>query len=190
MGKSITWWESGDIQVAQGPLRDNYTATTTLLNTSDLRTYPADFWRIGRALRIDALGSLKNIVTTPGTVTFNLKLGSVVVFTTGAIQLNADVHAILPFWLEIMLTCRSVGSGTSATFMGQGKITGKMVTVTAGQVDGPNTHSVLMVPTSAPAVGTGFDSTAAQQLDLQAAFSIQATGTGVQLEQYVPTVVN
>lgn len=189
MGR-MSWYEATTAADTQGTFHTTYTTAKSVINTADLKTYPADFWTKGRSLEIDVIGGLSNIVTTPGTITFNVKLGSVIVFTTGAVQLNATAHTKLPFWLKILMTCRSVGSGTSATFIGQARLVGKMFTNTAAQVDGVNTDSVLMVPATAPAVGTGFDSTAAQQLDFHAGFSISDVGNGIQIEQYVPTVRN
>ena len=186
----MSWYEVSRTAIAQATFHTTYTTAKTVINSSDVVTYPADFWTIGRVLELDVIGAISNIVTTPGTITFNVKFGSVIVFTTGAIQLNATAHTKLPFWLRILLTCRAVGSGTSANFIGQGIAMGKMFTNTAGQTDGANTDSLLLVPATAPAVGTGFDSTAAQQLDFHAGFSISDAGNGIQIEQYCPTVRN
>lgn len=161
-----------------------FTTAKTVINTSDLRTLEPDFFEIGRNLDFRIIGSLSNIVTTPGTVTFQIMLGAIVVYTTGAIQLNATAHTNLPFWLDIMLTCRAVGSGTSANLEGQGKISGVMFTSTALQIDGVNTMTTLLVPATAPGVGTGFSSTIANQLDLFAGFSISDAGNNVTVRQY------
>ncbi len=168
----------------------SFTTAKTVIPTNALLTFPADFWEVGRVLEIDVWGSISNIVTTPGTITFQHKMGSVIAFTTGAIQLNATAHTNLPFRLTTTLTCRSVGSGTSATFMGMAQAVGKMFTNTAGQTDGANTDSVLMVPATAPAVGTGWDSTAAQQLDFFAGFSISDAANTIQIQQYLVKLLN
>ena len=60
-----------------------------------------------------------------------------------------------------------------------------MVTATAAQTDGANTMAMLQCPATAPAVGTGFDSTVANLLDFWAGFSISNAGNGVQIHQYV-----
>jgi len=173
-----------------GPTLASSASATTLLPTNALKTFPADFWEIGRALEIDVLGSLGTLVTTPGTMTFALKLGSVVAFTTGAIQLNATAHTTKPFWLKVFLTCRAVGSGTSANLMGQAIAFGAMFTATAGQADGANSQTILMAPATAPAVGTGFDSTAAQQLDLHGTFSIADAANTCAVHQYLVKLLN
>ena len=172
-------------QKAAGTLFNTYTTAKTVINPEALATLPPGFFdRVGQTLDIDVWGAISNIVTTPGTVTFQCMLGTIVVFTTGAIQLNATAHTTLPFHLHARLTLNAVGSGTSATFRGQAVIEGVMVTLTAGQTDGANTQSTINVPATAPAVGTGFDSTIQTILDFWAGFSISNAGNGVQIHQY------
>lgn len=179
-----TWEELLVAQEAAGTLYNTYTTSKSVINPQALFTLPAGFFTIRKKLRIRVNGAISNIVTTPGTITFEVKIGSVVAFTTGAIQLNATAHTTLPFRLEIDLTCRAVGSGTSANLMGQAVVQGMMFTATAGQTDGANTMAMLMAPATAPAVGTGFDSTIANVLDFWAGFSISNAGNGVQIHQY------
>jgi len=167
-----------------GTLFNTYTTSKTILPTGSVPTLAPNFFTVGKQLFIRALCGVSNIVTTPGTITFEVKVGSVVAFTTGAIQLNATAHTLLPLWLEIMLTCRSVGSGTSATLMGMGRVQGIAPTLTAGQTDATNTGGIQSAPATAPAVGTGFDSTVSNTLDLWAGFSISNAGNGVQVQQY------
>jgi hypothetical protein len=171
-------------QQAAGTLFNTYTTAKTVINPQALYVLPAGALYIGKQWLIKVVGAISNIVTTPGTINFQIKMGSVVAFDTGAIQLNATAHTTLPFWLDILLTCRSVGNGTNAAFMGQGNITGKMVTATAGQTDSAQDMPTLMCPATAPANGTGFDSTVANIVDLWAGFSISNAGNGVQIQQY------
>jgi hypothetical protein len=159
---------------AAGTLFTTYTTAKSVINPQALYQLPAGFFYIGKALRVTAKGGISNIVTTPGTMNFQVKIGSVVAFDTGALQLNATAHTTLPFWLEIELTCRSVGSGTSATLMGLAQITGRMFTATAGQTDDAQGMQTLLAPATAMAVGTGFDSTVANTIDLWAGFSIRS----------------
>jgi hypothetical protein len=185
-----TWQEAVTIQRAAGTLLNTFTTAKTVINPDALVVLPQNYLYPGRMLRITVLGAISNIVTTPGTITFQVMFGSVIAFTTGAIQLNATAHTTLPFELEILLTCRATGSGTSANMMGQGKATGVMFTKTAGQTDGANSETVIMVPVTAPAVGTGFDSTAALTIDFFAGFSISNAGNGIQVQQYIIESLN
>lgn len=174
---------------AQGTLKNSFTTAASLLPASAVPTLPANFWQVGKTLRIIVSGGLSNVVTAGPTFTFNVMLGSVIVFTTGAIQCNDTAHTLLPFWLEILMTCRSIGSGTSAKFIGQAVMKSLAFTRTADQVDGVNSDNILMCPATAPALGTGFDSTAAAALDLYAACSTSNSGNGVQVEQYTATII-
>lgn len=185
-----TWQETLVTQEAAGTLFTTYTTSKTVINPQALYTFPAGFWKIGRAVRLFVAGGISNIATTPGTLTFEVKIGSVIAFTTGAIQLNASAHTTLPFWLDLLLTCRSVGASAGGTLMGQGQITGLMVTRTAGQTDDAQGHQTVLVPQTAPAVGTGFDTTTAQILDLWAGFSISNIGNAIQIQQYKVVSLN
>jgi len=175
-------------QQAQGTLYNTYTTAKTVLNPQALWTVPAGFFaNTGQAVTIDVAGGISNIVTTPGTVTFQVQMGptaNIVAFTTGAIQLNATAHTTLPFYLTIKLVVNSVGSGTNAKFLGMGTLSGVMFTLTAGQTDAVNTSGVYQVPATAPAVGTGWDSTVANIMDFWVGFSISNAGNGVQVATY------
>lgn len=185
-----SWANVLAVQEAAGTLFNTYTTSKTVINPQALKVLPDGFWRIGKAVRVTVAGGLSNIVTTPGTVTMEVKIGSVVAFTTGAIQLNATAHTLLPFWLDVLLTCRSVGSSTSATLMGMGRLQGIQPTLTAAQVDAVNTGGIFSSPATAPAVGTGFDSTIANILDFWTGFSISNAGNGIQVAQYVVEELN
>ena len=60
-------------------------------------------------------GQISNVVTTPGTLTLDFRLGSVVAFNGGAMQLSTTAHTTVPFIAEFLLTARAVGGGTSVT---------------------------------------------------------------------------
>ncbi len=169
---------------AAGTLFNTYTTAKTILPGTSVITLAPNFFTVGKQLLVRACLGVSNLVTTPGTIHFQVKVGSVIAFTTGNIQLNATAHVLLPVWLEIMLTCRSVGSGTSATLMGMGRLQGIQPTLTAGQTDATNTAGIYSAPATAPAVGTGFDSTVSNTLDLWAGFSISDAANGVQIQQY------
>src|SRR6266436_2141581 len=95
-------------QRAAGTNFNTYTTAKTVINQNDLFQFPPNYFQIGKKLRITVAGGLSNIVTTPGTVALQVMLGSIVVFTTGNIQLNATAHVLLPFWLDVLLRCDSV----------------------------------------------------------------------------------
>jgi hypothetical protein len=173
-----------------GTLLNTYTTAKSILNAEDVISLPANYFGVGKKLKVRVSGGLSNIVTTPGTITFQMMVGAVIAWTSGAIQLNATAHTLLPFILEFFLRCDSSGSGTAAKLLGMGEARGIQFTNTAAQTDGVNTSSIIQVPATAPAVGTGFDSTVAQKLDFFAGFSISNAGNGVQLYDYTVEEMN
>lgn len=172
-------------QSAVGAAFGSFTTAKSVLNLADVVALPANYLSVGKRLKVVVSGALSNIVTTPGTVSFQIMMGSVIAWTSGAIQMNATAHTLLPFKLEVDLRCDSIGATTTAKLLGVGWLSGIQFTLTAGQVDGVNSSTGLIVPSTAPAVGTGFDSTAAQNLDFYTAFSISNAGNVVQIYDYV-----
>ena len=178
------WQQTLVTQQAAGTLFNTYTAAKTVINPQALLTLPAGFFNIGKMLRIFVAGAISNIVTTPGLMNFQVKIGAAIVFDTGNIQLNATAHTLLPFWLDLVLTCRAIGNGTNANLMGIGSCSGIMFTRTAAQIDDVQGCQTILVPQTAPAVGAGFDSTIANIVDFWCGFTINNAGNGVQIQQY------
>lgn len=186
---SQSWVQTLVSQQAQGTFFTTYTTAKTIINPQALYTLPAGFFDvIGKRMKIEAMGSISNIVTTPGTITFQVMLGAVVVFTSGAIQMSTTAHTKLPFRFTAWLTARTLGSSTSATLIGMGEAVSQCFSISAA--DGTSSHSILMAPNTSPAVGTGFDSTSAQILDFWAGFSISNAANGIQIEEYTVTSEN
>jgi hypothetical protein len=135
---------------------------------------------VGQMLRLRATGRISNIVTTPGTLTFKLKLGptnNIAVATSSAFQLNAVAKTNVSWTLDLDILVKSVGTGTSATLLTNGLWTSESVVGSA--VPGSGGSGALLWQASAPAVGTGFDSTITNVFDLTGTFSL--TGNSVQL---------
>jgi hypothetical protein len=74
--------------------------------------------------------------------------------------------------------------------MGQGKLTGIMWVVSGATADLATTHATLMVPNTAPAVGTGFDSTIATTLDFFMACGTSNAGNTATIHQYIVEALN
>lgn len=164
-----------------GSALSNSSSATSILPAQAKLTIPANLLDyVGRRLKISAQGRISNIVTTPGTLTLDLRLGGTVVFNGGAMQLSTTAHTTLPWWWDVELTLRVTGS--SAQFMGQGRFMSQAASISGA--DPTTGHSLLLTPNTAPAVGTAFDATAAEQLDLFATFSIANSGNAITLHQY------
>jgi hypothetical protein len=169
------------------------TATTaaTLLPPDNRYTLPAGFFQLGRKLRITATGQMSNIITTPGTLTLDVRMGpssNIIVQTSQAIQLNAVAKTNVVWRYEMILGCRTTGSGTTATLMSFGYFASESVVGAGTGAVGSTGNGFICIPASAPVVGTGFDSTVAMVVDVFAKFSL--TGNSIQLMQYTLESLN
>lgn len=181
-----TWCQTLYSMPVDGAALTNVAATATSLlpaaaNSDPGLTLPANFFAyIGQQLIIRAAGRVSNVVTTPGTLTLDVTLGGTVVFTSGAMQMSTTAHTSLPIWYEIYLTLRAIGQ--TANLMGQGKISGQPMSLTA-VADSTTTVGTLMMPNTAPAVGGNFNSRVSQLFDHRATFSVATATTSIQLHQ-------
>lgn len=154
-------------------------ATSMLLGQSKF-TFPANLLKVGDELTVRAKGIISCVVTTPGTARFDLRFGSVVVFDTGALNLNVVAKTNVPWSLDVDLIVRSIGSGTTAQLWGQGTFSSEAVVGSPLPTVGGN--GILNVPVSALALSTGFDSTTSFAID---SFFTQTVATGsMTLEQF------
>jgi hypothetical protein len=145
-------------------------------------TLPAGYWQIGRIWRVTLTGRISLAVTTPGTLRWDIRLGGTVAADTLAVLGNIVAKTNVGYVLTGLLTCRSVGSGTSATIMNQWNLTTEAIINTAVPTTGPGGGYALPWNT-APVVGSGFNSTSALTLDC---FFTQTVATGSQtLHQFL-----
>ena len=151
------------------------TTATSILHTSGRAFINPNQLNVGSVLRVTAFGRVSTVVTTPGTLTFGFRLGptsNIIAFTSQALALVTVATTNVSWLLEMLLTVRSVGSGTAATLMGTGRFESEINTNgSAGNA------AARLLPASAPAVGTGFDSTVAMVGDLFATWSISNANT-------------
>lgn len=162
----------------------NSTTATSVLPAQAKYTMPAGTLAVvGQQLRVRAAGRVSNIVTTPGTLTFSLRFGATTVASGGAIVLNTTAKTNVAWILDWAFTVRAVGAAASLMHVGQW--TSESVVGSAAGV--ANTQ---MLPTSAPAVGTTFDSTASQVVDLFAAWSIANAGNTLQVHTFALELMN
>ena len=151
-------------------------ATASALPTYCITTLPAGYWQIGRSWRITCSGRVSCVITTPGTFRLDLRMAAVTVFDTQALPLNVVAQTNVPWWGEFLLTCRTVGSSTSATLFGQGYLTSTAFLNTAAVATGPWTGTIAVPYNTAPVAGTGFDSTIANAIDFRFTQTV-ATGS-------------
>lgn len=183
-----TWQECLIAAPSDGTALTNSTTETSILPAAAKLVLPANYLYVGRVLKLTATGRISNVVTTPGTLTFNVKFGSVIVAASGALNLNVVAKTNVTWWLEWYLTCRAIGGSTSANFMHTGEWTSESVVGSPANTAGG--AGSLNLPVSAPAVGTGFDSTASQIVDLTATFSVANASNSIQLHQFMLASLN
>lgn len=181
-----SWVESYGWASVDGATLANSTTVTSLIPTPALITLPANFFdKLGKTLRITASGRMSTVVTTPGTFTFTVKFGGIVVANGGALTLNTVAQTNDSWMLEWLFTARAIGSGTAANLIHVGKFTSRALV--AGVA---STALVECMPDTAPAVGAGFDSTAAQIVDLQGQWSVLSASNSITVHQYIIESLN
>jgi hypothetical protein len=182
------WQETLVVATGDGPSINTFSAATTLLPTQAIYTLPANYFdKIGKMLRMKATGRISSF--TSGTFTFNASLGTLAspisIWTPGAI--TTVISLTNQTWeLEVDLVCRSLGSGTAATILGVGRITSPILT---GGTTGAQAMSWLL-PSTAPAVGSGFDSTITNVVNLFIACSVSNAANAIQLHTYALESLN
>lgn len=185
-----TWQETIASMTSVGPTKNTWTTAATIINPQALVSLPPNYLYPGKQLRITAIGGLSNVITAQPTFTFQVMLGAVIAWTSGAILTNQTAHTLLPFKLQIDLRCDTVGSGTAAKLLGVGQISGVQFLASGTGADPVAGHSTLMLPVTAPAVGTGFDASIANVLDFFAACSVSNAGNGITLYEYYVEALN
>lgn len=171
------YWSPLAVGVADGPTLTAASAATCL-PVSAKYTFPPNSIQQGTCLRVWAQGRISCVVTTPGTARFDLRLASTVIFDSGAMNLNTTAQTTVPWWLNIVLTCRT--SGSSGNFFGFSDFASVAVVGSASVTTGGNNELISSVsggPGSAPAVtpAGGVDLTVSNTFDM---FFTQTVATG------------
>jgi hypothetical protein len=166
----------------------NTTTPTSILPPSARFTLPANFFsEAGKALRVRAIGRISTLVTSPGTITFALWFGTIAspiaVFSGGATSLNIVAQTNAQWWLDLIWTCRAIGNGTNANGLGTAQWTSR-ASLNAPAVGTTTGVGSVLLPDTAPAVGTGFDSTITNVVDLSVAFSVANASNSITTHQF------
>jgi len=185
------WNQTLVTQRTAGTVFDTYTTAKTVINQQDLYGFYANYFQLGSKLRIKVQGAHSHIVTTPGTITFQVMLGTVVVWSSGAIQMDTTACTLQPFFLDVDLTCQLTNTGVGgaiAKFMGHGRLVGQFAK--ASVAEDANADRTILVPNTAPVLGTAFDSTVSQILDFWVGFSISDAANEIRIDQYDVEALN
>lgn len=164
---------------ADGAALSNSVVATSILPASAIATLPAGALQIGSLLKLTLRGRISTVVTTPGTLTLDLRLGSVIISAFGAIALNVNAQTNATFEAELIARVLSLGAGVAATARCTMRFASRAVI--GSPAAGAGGVGVLMLPETAPAAGNGFDSSAAQAINVFAAWSIANAANSIQV---------
>lgn len=170
-----TWRETLINSQVDGATLNTFTTAVSILPPAARLTLPSNFFSvIGKALKVRAQGRISTF--TSGTLTFAINFGTIatpiIVFTSQALTMVAS-QTNLTFDLEVELAARAIGSGTTANMMGIGRL-----------MCAAATAALTLLPASAPAVGTGFDSTITNVVDLFAGWSVSNAANSITVHSY------
>jgi hypothetical protein len=171
-----------------GPQILNSSTAVSIIPPAAKITLPNNYFNVGKVLRLTLAGHVSCVATTPGTLTLDLRLAAVIAFTTQAIPLNILAKTTLPFYMQVLLTCRTIGAATTATLMPIGFFISE--TYVGSPVPATGGAGAVCVPNTVPIAGTGFDSTAALTVDIFGKFSVTTATTQITLSQYILEALN
>jgi len=158
-------------------LANSTTATSILAAARKIATLPAGYFdELGKRICFEFSGRISTVV-----ITLALRLGSIDVFSSGAMSLNTTAQTNTHWSLKGELVARALGTGTATTLFPKGcRFRSHAVIGSSGPTaGGAGTH---MLPyNTAPAVGSGFDNSVSQLIDLYATWSVANASNSIQL---------
>lgn len=189
-----TWSETLITAQIDGTALASSTTPTSIIPPAARFTLPSNFFSvIGKSIRVKAFGRISTVVTTPGNLTLDVRFGTVavpiVVFNGGASALNVAAQTNAAWDFEATLTCRAIGASTTANMIGVGKFISR-ASLNAPAVGTTTGVGTVLLPDTAPAVGTGFDSTITNVVDLFATFSVSNAANSIQVHGYTLEALN
>jgi hypothetical protein len=176
---AIGFWQTLSTLPAAGAANTAGTRASMLPASGAGRfTLPANSLKqLGDQILLKASGIISAVITTPGSVTFDLAMATVAKLSSGVMPLNIVARTNTPWELEMLGTLTT--QGTSAVLTWTGKWLSDAMINTALQATGPGPGGT-MLPYSGTATGAStasgtFDSTISQLLDL---YFTSTVGTG------------
>lgn len=144
--------------------------------------FPANHFYAGRTIRGRISGVCSNVVTTPGTLTYRIRMGAATLSATNAVAsaalgLDTTARTSYGFRLEFEIVCATVGSSGTAYISGTVDQVNVLASTAANLL--PN-----LIPTNANTAGT-LDTTIANYLSISAQFSVNTSGTNITAQTYI-----
>lgn len=164
----------------------NSTTATTILHGSGLATIPAGILQLGSTIKMLLRGRISTLTATPGTLTFDMRLGAVIISALGALPLNTTAQTNASWELELLATIRALGTGTSANAIVTGRFTSRALVGSVVPASGGD--MLIILPDTAPAVGTGFDSSLAQAVNVFATWQTASASNSILTHQSITEI--
>lgn len=174
-----------------GVLMNTFTTAQSILTTgsqltasSGFVTLPPGFFMERGLLVIEA--TVNTSWASGNTMIWTVKVGSVAAAVSGTLKTTTTGGTLEPQMLRILLACQATGNGTNAKLMAGGTVSGRMI-VPPGGTPGANyaaPSGISNFQEASAALGTGFDSTVANTLDLHITMGTSSASNGVQLMTY------
>lgn len=167
-----SWRQIASVAKVSGTALTASTTATSILPAAMRCTFQPTQVQLGTLIAIELRGQASTVVTTPGTLTIDVRFGSTTVLcTTGAMGLITTAQTNANWSYKAFLTCRSEGNSTNSTIIGMGEF-GSRILLGSSAVGTSQGTSAYQWPDTAPAVGTGFDDTVANTIDVFATWSL------------------
>jgi hypothetical protein len=167
-----------------GAALSNTLTPTSLLPAAAKYTLPTQFFGfVGKTVRVTAHGRISTVATTPGTFTLDLRFGSTAVMTSGAIPLNVVAKVNVPWFYQMVGTLRAIGA--SGNFMPGGFWLSEAALNVAVPATGPGPGGNTLPYNTAPVVGSNFDTSASQLIDLYGTWSIANASNSITCHQFM-----
>ena len=168
------------------------TRTSILPAAAKTKIWPQFFRTPEKAMRLEVHGRISTVVTAPGTLTLQLCLTdsaatAVNAFDSGAMTLNVVAQTNVHWVLKATLICRTVGS--AATLFGFGTFTSHAV-IGSSAIGTAGAQTQMLPYNAAPAVGTAFNATLENQVDLFATWSVNNAANSIQVHNFILESLN
>jgi hypothetical protein len=163
------------------------TSATSTAASAGVCQLPANFWQPGTTLVVEFMAGVS--WATGNTMIFTIQGGptsNIAIATSQTMKVTTTGGTTEPLYCHVDLCCRSIGNGTLATVISSGVIEGRMV-CPAGATAAANYAAGMGITgwqEATPAVGTGFDSTVATNIDLFVTMGTSSASNGFQIQQW------
>jgi hypothetical protein len=157
-----------------GTALTNTTAATSILPAAERFNVPSNIWEVGTAFNVRVGGRISTAGSTPGTLTIDFRVGSVIVasFTTGTLAVSASN---LTWLVDVDFITQTVDAGTGTTLLALGNFYSAALSAATPQ---------LSLPASSPAVGTGYDNTVSGFFDCFGTWSVASASNSIRCDLF------